>query len=37
VEAREGKIKGASLEITTIVNEWRATVAGGMQTALLLW
>ena len=37
VEAREGKIKGACMEIASIVNDWRATVAGGMETALLLW
>ena len=37
VEAREGKIKGACLEIATIVNDWRSSVVGGMETALLLW
>ena len=37
VEAREGKIRGACMEIACIVNDWRATVAGGMETALLLW
>ena len=36
VEAREGKVKGACMEICTIVNDWRASVAGGMETALLL-
>lgn len=37
VEAREGKIRGACLEISQIVNDWRAKAAGGMETALLLW
>ena len=37
VEAREGKIKGACLEIATIVNDWRASVVGGLETALILW
>ena len=37
VLAREGKIKGASLEIALIVNDWRAQVTGGMETALMLW
>ena len=37
VEAREGKIKGACQEIAEIVNDWRSRVAGGMESALLLW
>ena len=37
VAAREGKIRGACLEIGQIVNDWRAKTAGGMETALLLW
>ena len=37
VLAREGKIKGASIEIALIVNDWRAKVTGGMETALMLW
>lgn len=37
VQAREGKIRGACLEISQIVNDWRARVVGGMETALLLW
>ena len=37
VEAREGKIKGACLEIATTVNDWRSSVVGGLETALLLW
>ena len=37
VEAREGKIRGACLEISQIVNDWRANTAGGMETALILW
>jgi hypothetical protein len=37
VAAREGKIRGAGLEIANIVNDWRSQAAGGMETALLLW
>ena len=37
VTAREGKIRGACLEIAHIVNDWRAEVVGGMETALMLW
>ena len=37
VAAREGKIKGACLEITMIVNDWRSRMVGGMETALLFW
>ena len=37
VAAREGKIRGACLEISAIVNDWRARNEGGMETALLLW
>ena len=37
VAAREGKIRGACLEITAIVNDWRSRIEGGMETALLLW
>ena len=37
VEAREGKIRGACLEISQIVNDWRSRAVGGMETALLLW
>jgi hypothetical protein len=37
VQAREGKIRGTCLEISHIVNDWRARAVGGMETALLLW
>ena len=37
VAAREGKIRGACLEIMAIVNDWRSRIEGGMETALLLW
>ena len=37
VAAREGKIRGACIEITNIVNDWRAKLVGGFETALLLW
>jgi hypothetical protein len=37
VGAREGKIRGACLEIVQIVNDWRTQAVGGMETALVLW
>ena len=37
VLARQGKIRGACLEVANIVNDWRSQVAGGMETALVLW
>ena len=37
VSAREGKIRGACLEVAQIVNDWRSHIAGGMVTASLLW
>ena len=37
VNAKLGKIRGASLEIALVVNDWRARQVGGMETALLLW
>ena len=37
VKNRDGKIRGASLEIAQIVNDWRSHLAGGMVTAITLW
>ena len=37
VESREGKIRGACLEISQIINDWRSRAVGGMETALMLW
>ena len=37
MSAREGKICGASLEIAVIINDWRAKVLEGLETALMLW
>ena len=37
VTARIGKIKGTSLEIAQIVNDWRSQVVGGIESAILLW
>ena len=37
VKDREGKIRGANLEIIQIINDWRSQVVGGMETALVLW
>ena len=37
VKAREGKVRGACLEIAQIVNDWRAHTVGGLMTASILW
>ena len=37
VDAKEGKIKAACLEIANIVNDWRTEVIGGFESAILLW
>ena len=37
IRQREGKVKGAALEISVIVDDWRAQVVGGFQSGLLLW
>merc|ERR1719509_542175 len=37
IAAREGKIKGAALEVLDIVNDWRARAAGGLEVAIMLW
>ena len=37
VAAREGKVRGACLEIAHIVNDWRSQCAGGLVTAITLW
>jgi hypothetical protein len=37
IEAKEGKIRGACLEIAAIVEDWRARAVGGIDSALLLW
>jgi hypothetical protein len=37
IQDREGKIRGACLEISQIINDWRSQAVGGMDTALLLW
>jgi hypothetical protein len=37
VAAREGRVRGACLEIASIVEDWRSQAVGGMETALLLW
>ena len=37
VNSKLGKIRGASLEIALVVNDWRARQVGGMETALMLW
>jgi hypothetical protein len=37
VKNREGKIRGAALEIAQIVNDWRSHLAGGMVTAVTMW
>ena len=37
VEAKEGKIKAAAMEIAAVVNDWRCRAAGGLDTAVMLW
>ena len=37
VMAREGRVRGAALEIATLINDWRARVSGGLDTAIMLW
>ena len=37
VASREGKIRGACLEIAQVVNDWRSRAVGGLETALFLW
>ena len=37
IASREGKVRGACLEIAQVCNDWRARSAGGLETALLLW
>ena len=37
VSYREGKIRGACMEISVIINDWRCNKTGGMATALMLW
>ena len=37
VKMRDGKVRGACLEIAQIVNDWRSHLAGGMRTAITLW
>ena len=37
IESKEGKVKGACLEIATIVEDWRSQVVGGMESALTMW
>ena len=36
VQKRDGKIRGAALEIAQIVNDWRSHLAGGMMTAVTM-
>ena len=37
IAAREAKVKGAAMEIVSIVKDWRSKVVGGLETALILW
>ena len=37
VAAREGKIRGAWLEIVAVINDWRTRAVGGFETAVFLW
>ena len=37
VKMRDGKVRGAGLEIAQIVNDWRSHLVGGVMTAVTLW
>ena len=37
ISQREGKVKGAALEIAAIVDDWRSHVVGGFVSGFLLW
>ena len=37
IEAKEGKIKAACMEIAAVVEDWRSQVVGGMDSALVMW
>ena len=37
ISQREGKVKGAALEIAAIVDDWRSEAVGGFETGLFLW
>ena len=37
IEAKEAKIKLACLEIIDIIQDWRAQMVGGIESALLMW
>ena len=37
IRQREGKVKGAALEIAKIVDDWRARTVGGFTAGLFLW
>ena len=37
IRKRDGKVRGAALEILSIVDDWRATTVGGFVSGLFLW
>ena len=37
IKAREGKVRGASMEALSIVEDWRAKAVGGILGAFVLW
>ena len=37
IKQREGKVKGAALEIAELVDYWRARTVGGFNSGLFLW
>ena len=37
IRQREGKVRGAAMEIAAIVDDWRAGVVGGFKSGFLLW
>ena len=37
IKAKEGKVRGACLEVAMIVEDWRSGAVGGIETAFVLW
>ena len=37
IKAKEGKVRGACLEVASIVEDWRAKAVGGIEAAFILW
>ena len=37
IKAKEGKVRGACMEVATIVEDWRSQAIGGIEAAFILW